>query len=300
MCSDPDTVGGGVSIEKTSVAAGRAVEPVGAVGLPLRRPPLLEAVERGRVGDASSASADAGRHGRRRVGGRRAARLMIGLRYSGAAAPRHGDRDASRPLACRRRARSRCTSAARPSTTCRISATDGTRSSSTSSAGISRSAGSRSTTSRTSPTSTTRSSTAPTPRAGPRRRSPPSTRREWWAAMDALGVLRPTEMPHATEYVAEMVELDRRPRRPGRAYETDDGVYLDVDDGPRLRPARPPAARLAARRRAGRGRRRASGRRWTSRCGRGEARRAELGVAVGRGPARLAHRVRGHVARAAR
>src|SRR5271155_5500885 len=29
----------------------------------------------------------------------------------------------------------------------------------------------------------------------------------WWEAMDALGVLRPTRTPHATEYVADMVTL---------------------------------------------------------------------------------------------
>src|SRR5271165_7139638 len=30
---------------------------------------------------------------------------------------------------------------------------------------------------------------------------------EWWKAMDALGVLRPTHTPHATDYVPQMVEL---------------------------------------------------------------------------------------------
>ena len=30
---------------------------------------------------------------------------------------------------------------------------------------------------------------------------------QWWSAMDALGVLRPTSTPHATEYIAEMIDL---------------------------------------------------------------------------------------------
>ena len=49
------------------------------------------------------------------------------------------------------------------------------------------------TTSRTSPTSTTTSSPGRCARDRPRPRSPPSTRREWWAAMDAWASLRPTE-----------------------------------------------------------------------------------------------------------
>jgi len=50
----------------------------------------------------------------------------------------------------------------------------------------------------------------------------------WWSAMDRLGVERPTAVPHATEYVAEMVALVQEFLDRGVAYETSDGVYLDV------------------------------------------------------------------------
>jgi cysteinyl-tRNA synthetase len=48
--------------------------------------------------------------------------------------------------------------------------------------------------------------------------------------MDALGVLRPTEVPHATAYVEQMVALVEDLVARGVAYETDDGVYLSVMD----------------------------------------------------------------------
>ncbi len=51
---------------------------------------------------------------------------------------------------------------------------------------------------------------------------------EWWAAMDALGNLRPTDTPHATGYVADMVTLVGELVGRQVAYETSDGVYLDV------------------------------------------------------------------------
>jgi cysteinyl-tRNA synthetase len=51
----------------------------------------------------------------------------------------------------------------------------------------------------------------------------------WWAAMDALGVLRPTESPHATAWVAEMVSLVSELIDRGSAYVSDDGVYLSVE-----------------------------------------------------------------------
>ena len=50
----------------------------------------------------------------------------------------------------------------------------------------------------------------------------------WWEAMDALGVLRPTETPHATAYVTGMVDLVADLVARGAAYETSDGVYLEV------------------------------------------------------------------------
>ena len=51
---------------------------------------------------------------------------------------------------------------------------------------------------------------------------------EWWAAMDKMGLARPTETPHATDYIAEMIDLVGDLVGRGSAYETDDGVYLDT------------------------------------------------------------------------
>jgi cysteinyl-tRNA synthetase len=51
---------------------------------------------------------------------------------------------------------------------------------------------------------------------------------QWWEIMDALGVLRPDEAPHATAYVDRMIELVADLVERGVAYETGDGVYLSV------------------------------------------------------------------------
>jgi cysteinyl-tRNA synthetase len=51
----------------------------------------------------------------------------------------------------------------------------------------------------------------------------------WWEAMDALGVLRPDDTPHATAYVPRMVQLVDDLMGRGVAYETADGVYLSVE-----------------------------------------------------------------------
>jgi len=51
----------------------------------------------------------------------------------------------------------------------------------------------------------------------------------WWKAMDALGALRPHDIPHATEYVERMVELVGELVEAGYAYETSDGVYFAVE-----------------------------------------------------------------------
>ena len=64
-------------------------------------------------------------------------------------------------------------------------------------------------------------------------RTEPEVAREfeavWWDTMDRLGVLRPHHTPHATEYVEQMVELVGALVDKGVAYETSDGVYLQVD-----------------------------------------------------------------------
>jgi cysteinyl-tRNA synthetase len=54
----------------------------------------------------------------------------------------------------------------------------------------------------------------------------------WFEAMDGLGVLRPTSTPHATAYVEDMVRLVADLVGRGVAYETSDGVYLNVEQVP--------------------------------------------------------------------
>jgi cysteinyl-tRNA synthetase len=66
---------------------------------------------------------------------------------------------------------------------------------------------------------------------------------QWWSAMDALGILQPHEIPHATKYISQMDDLIVDLVGRGAAYETDDGVYLAVDrvDGYGLLPHIDPA-----------------------------------------------------------
>ncbi|MDZ7674923.1 MAG: cysteine--tRNA ligase [Acidimicrobiales bacterium] len=52
----------------------------------------------------------------------------------------------------------------------------------------------------------------------------------WFSAMDRLGIMRPEQTPHATEYVEAMVELVERLLASDVAYQTSDGVYLDVTE----------------------------------------------------------------------
>jgi len=54
----------------------------------------------------------------------------------------------------------------------------------------------------------------------------------WWEGVDAIGVARPHQDPHATAWVAEMVTLVSELVERGAAYETSDGVYLDVGQVP--------------------------------------------------------------------
>ena len=56
--------------------------------------------------------------------------------------------------------------------------------------------------------------------------------RHWWDAMDGLGILRPSDTPHATAYIDKMVALVKDLVRRGCAYETSDGVYLATDQVP--------------------------------------------------------------------
>jgi cysteinyl-tRNA synthetase len=50
----------------------------------------------------------------------------------------------------------------------------------------------------------------------------------WFEAMGKLGVLRPTDVPHATEYVTQMVDMIATLIARDAAYVTDDGVYLSI------------------------------------------------------------------------
>ena len=52
----------------------------------------------------------------------------------------------------------------------------------------------------------------------------------WFRAMEKLNVQRPTDVPHATEYVDQMVDMIATLVASDRAYVTGDGVYLSVDD----------------------------------------------------------------------
>jgi cysteinyl-tRNA synthetase len=54
----------------------------------------------------------------------------------------------------------------------------------------------------------------------------------WWESMDALGDLRPHDAPHATWYIERMVALIGDLMTKGVAYETPDGVYLEVSKVP--------------------------------------------------------------------
>ena len=69
-------------------------------------------------------------------------------------------------------------------------------------------------------------------RANEQGRSEPEVAHEfeerWWEAMDGLDVLRPDDTPHATAYISDMVALVADLLARGIAYETSDGVYLDV------------------------------------------------------------------------
>jgi cysteinyl-tRNA synthetase len=51
----------------------------------------------------------------------------------------------------------------------------------------------------------------------------------WFEAMGRLNIARPTDVPHATQYVDEMVAMIGQLVEIGRAYATEDGVYLSVE-----------------------------------------------------------------------
>jgi cysteinyl-tRNA synthetase len=54
----------------------------------------------------------------------------------------------------------------------------------------------------------------------------------WFEAMDGINVARPDDIPHATEYVDQMVAMIGELVERGAAYVTDDGVYMSVEAVP--------------------------------------------------------------------
>ena len=56
--------------------------------------------------------------------------------------------------------------------------------------------------------------------------------RVWFTAMEGIDVLRPTDVPHATEFVDRMVVMIGDLIDRGAAYATGDGVYLSVEAVP--------------------------------------------------------------------
>jgi len=69
-------------------------------------------------------------------------------------------------------------------------------------------------------------------RAAERGSSEPELAREyehaWFEAMETLGVRRPDHVPHATEYIDDMLDLIGQLVDRGHAYVAEDGVYFDV------------------------------------------------------------------------
>jgi cysteinyl-tRNA synthetase len=55
---------------------------------------------------------------------------------------------------------------------------------------------------------------------------------EWWEAMGRLGVAEPDDIPHATDYIPQMVELIESFLERDVAYRTSDGVYFDISSVP--------------------------------------------------------------------
>ncbi len=50
----------------------------------------------------------------------------------------------------------------------------------------------------------------------------------WWDTLEALDVLRPNHVPHATDYIPKMIEFISTLVEAGKAYVSSDGVYFDV------------------------------------------------------------------------
>ncbi len=53
-----------------------------------------------------------------------------------------------------------------------------------------------------------------------------------WEQLDRLGIQRPHEVPHATAYIPQMLDLVAKLVSAGRAYATESGVYFSVESFP--------------------------------------------------------------------
>ncbi|HEY4376324.1 MAG TPA: cysteine--tRNA ligase [Acidimicrobiales bacterium] len=53
-----------------------------------------------------------------------------------------------------------------------------------------------------------------------------------WAQLDRLGIARPHEVPHATAFIPQMLDLVAKLVAAGRAYATESGVYFSVESFP--------------------------------------------------------------------
>ena len=53
-----------------------------------------------------------------------------------------------------------------------------------------------------------------------------------WQQLDRLGILRPHEVPHATQFIPQMLDLVAKLVSAGRAYATESGVYFSVETFP--------------------------------------------------------------------
>jgi len=53
-----------------------------------------------------------------------------------------------------------------------------------------------------------------------------------WEQLDRLGILRPHHVPHATQFIPQMLDLVTKLVAAGRAYATESGVYFSVESFP--------------------------------------------------------------------
>jgi cysteinyl-tRNA synthetase len=53
-----------------------------------------------------------------------------------------------------------------------------------------------------------------------------------WEQLDRLGILRPHQVPHATQFIPQMLDLVAKLVAAGRAYATESGVYFSVESFP--------------------------------------------------------------------